>query len=47
MSNSTFEEKAQLLFSLYDTNLSTTLDLDELTILMKNALTALMILENK
>lgn len=47
MSDSTFEEKAQLLFGLYDTNLSTTLDLDELTILMKNALTSLMILENR
>jgi len=35
------------LFSIYDTNLSTTLELDELTILIKNALTALMSLEGK
>lgn len=35
------------MFSIYDTNLSTTLELDELTILIKNALTALMSLENK
>jgi hypothetical protein len=47
LSQSTFDEKAQLLFSIYDTNLSTTLELDELTILIKNALTALMSLENK
>ena len=32
---------------MYDTNMSTTLELDELSILIKNALTSLMAIENK
>jgi len=36
-----------MLFALYDVDKSTTLSIDELLLMMSNALTALMILDNK
>lgn len=47
MSAPTFDQKAEMLFSLYDNDKSTTLSMDEIQVMMSNALNALMILDGK
>lgn len=47
MSSASFDLKAKMLFSLYDNDQSSTLTIDELLVMMQNALSALMILDGK
>jgi Ca2+-binding EF-hand superfamily protein len=47
VSNTTFDQKATMLFELYDTDKSLTLSMEESEILMQNAFAAMSVLEEK
>jgi len=47
MSHATLDEKAELIFSLYDFDKSQSISKDELTILMTNSLTAMKSMEGR